>query len=40
MINLTSTGIRRSDSLVNKLKQKYGLFYKFSLALVVVCEVG
>ena len=39
MIYLASTGLRRYDRLANKPKQKYGLFDKLSLALVLACEV-
>ena len=40
MIDLASTGIRRSASLINKPKQKYDLFPKLSLALIGACEVA
>ena len=40
MIDLASTGRRRLARLDNKLKQKYGLFYKLSLALVVSFELA
>ena len=39
MINLESTGLRRSDRLANKPKQTYGVFAKFSLAVVGAYEV-
>ena len=39
MINLASTGHRRSESLSNKTRQKYGLFSKFSLSVIGSCEV-
>ena len=39
MINLSSTGIRRSSRLVNKTKQKYGLIDEFSLEVIGACEV-
>ena len=29
MMNLVSTGLRRSSELANRLKQKYGLFDQF-----------
>ena len=38
MNNLASTGLRISASLDNKPKQKYGLFYKFSLSVVGACD--
>ena len=40
MIDMVSTDIRRSALLANKAKHKYGLFAKFSLLLIVVCEVA
>ena len=40
MLDLSSTGLRRSASLANKTKQKYGLFSKLSLAIVGACEVA
>ena len=40
MIYLASTGRRRSTRLANKSEQKYVLFAKFSLALIVACEVA
>ena len=40
MINLESTGLRRSTRLDNKPRQKYGLFYKFSLEVIVACDVA
>ena len=40
MIDLASTGRRRLARLDNKLKQKYGLFYKLSLAVVGSCELA
>ena len=39
MIDLESTGLRRSAGLANKHKQKYSLFDKFSLAVIVACEL-
>ena len=39
MIDLASTGIRKSDRLANKPKQKYGLFDKFALEVIGACEV-
>ena len=39
-INLESTDISRSVRLVNKPKQKCCLFAKFSLSLVVACDVA
>ena len=39
IINLESAGIRRYARLSNKPKQKYGLFAKLSLELIVSCEV-
>ena len=39
MIDLESTGLRISYRLYNKHKQKYGLFPKFSFAVVGLCEV-
>ena len=40
MIDLASTGLRRSSRLANKPKQKYGLFDKFSLAVIGACKVA
>ena len=40
MIDIVSTGLRRSVRLANKPKQKYGLFAKFSLAVIGACEVN
>ena len=40
MIDIVSTGLSRSVRLANKPKQKYGLFAKFSLALIGACEVA
>ena len=40
MINLASTGIWRSARLANTPRQKYGLFSKFSLALIGAYEVA
>ena len=39
MIDLESTGLRRSSRLDKKLKQKYGLFDKFLLTVIGACEV-
>ena len=39
MLDMASTGLRRSEILENKPKQKYGLFTKFSLAVVGACEM-
>ena len=39
MINMASTGTRRSIRLTDKPKQKYGLFAKFSVAVIGACEV-
>ena len=39
MIDIASTGLGRYSRLANKPKQKYGLFDKFILALIVSCEV-
>ena len=40
MIDLASTGLWRSYRLYNKPKQKYGIFAKFSLEVVLACEVA
>ena len=40
MIDLASTGLRRSASLANKPKEKYGLFDKLSLTVIRACEVA
>ena len=40
MIDLGSTGLRRSAKLANKTRQKYGLFAKFLLSLIRACEVA
>ena len=40
MVDLASTGLRRFTRLDSKLKQKYGLFYKFALAVIVSWEVA
>ena len=40
MIYIASTGLRRSARLDNNTKQKYGLFTKFSLAVIGACEVA
>ena len=37
IINLAPTGIRKSARLANKPRQKYGLFTKFSLAVIGSC---
>ena len=39
MLGMEPTGLRRSARLANKPKQKYGLFAKLSLELIVSCEV-
>ena len=39
MLDMASSGIRRSDRLHNKPKQKYGLFTKLSLAVFGACDV-
>ena len=40
MIDMASTGLRRSSRLNNKYKQKYGLFSKLSVAVIGACEVA
>ena len=40
MIDLGSTGLRRSAKLANKTRQKDGLFSKFSLSLIRACAVA
>ena len=40
MINLESTGLRIYARLDNKPRQKYGLFDKFSLAVIGECEAA
>ena len=40
MINLALTSLRKTARWDNKLKQKYGLFDKFSLGETGVCEVA
>ena len=40
IINKESTGLRRSARWDNKPRQKYGLFYKFSLEVIVACDVA
>ena len=40
MMDLASTGIRRSARLANKPRQKYGLCAKFSLSVIGACEVA
>ena len=40
MIYQAPTGLRRSARLSNKTKQKYGLFSKFLLAVIVACEMA
>ena len=40
MIYLTSTSLRISARLDNKLRQKYGLFVKFLLSVIGACEVA
>ena len=39
MIDIVSTGLSRSVRLANKPKQKYGLFAKFSLAVIGAYDV-
>ena len=39
MMDLSSTGLRRSYRSDNKPKQKYDLFHKLLLAVIVACEV-
>ena len=38
IIDLVSTSLSRSARLADKLKYKYGLFDKFSLAVIGACE--
>ena len=40
MIDLASTNLKRSDRLANKPKQKYNLFHRFLLSVIVACEVA
>ena len=40
MVDLASTGFRISSRLANKPKQKYGLYAKLSLSVIVACEVA
>ena len=40
MTDLASTGLRISDRLANKNKQKYGLFDKLSLSVIGSFEVA
>ena len=40
MVDMASTDIMRYPRLDNKRKQKYGLFAKFALVVVVSCEVS
>ena len=40
MIDLESTCLMRSIMLANKPRQKYGLFAKLSLAVIVSCDVA
>ena len=40
MIDMASTGLRRSSRLANKPRQKYGLFSKLSWAVIGACEVS
>ena len=40
MIDIASTGLRRSTKLDNKPKLKYGLFDQFSLSVIGACEVS
>ena len=39
IIDLVSTGLRKSVRFANKPKQRYGLFGKFSLVVIGSCEV-
>ena len=39
IIDLASTGLRRYARLANKPRQKYGLFAKFSLAVIGAYDV-
>ena len=39
MMDLSSTGLRRSSRSDNKPKQKYDIFHKLLLAVIVACEV-
>ena len=40
MIDIASTGLRRSVGLDNKPKQKYGLFTKLWLIVLRACQVA
>ena len=40
MIYMISSGLRISARLTNKLNQKYFLFSKFSLEVIVLCGVA
>ena len=40
MIDMASTGLRRSARLANKPIRKYGLFDKLSLSVIGECEVA
>ena len=40
MTDLASTGLSIYARLANKPRQKYGLFDKFSLALIAACEAA
>ena len=40
MIDTGLTGLRRSDRLADQPKQKYGIFAKFSLAVIVACKLA
>ena len=37
---MSSIGLRRYERLANKLRQKYGLFDKLSLAVIGSCELA
>ena len=40
MFDMASTGISKNERLANKPKQKYGLFAKFSLSVIISCDVA
>ena len=40
IINLESTGSKRSETFANKPRQRYGLFAKLSLSVIGACEVA
>ena len=40
MTDLASTGIRIYARLANKLRQNYGVFYKFSITFIGACEAA